>query len=62
MISEPKSTCYEKLKVTKETKESRDEKLMKHLIDHCNENPMNYLDDNEYFEKIKSKVKNYVNL
>ena len=35
-------------------------KLMEHLIDYCNENLVNYLDDTEYLEKIENKVNNYV--
>ena len=38
------------------------EKLMKHLIDYCNENPINRLNDTEYLENIKNKVNNYINL
>ena len=36
-------------------------KLMKHLIDYCDENLIDSLDDNEHLEKIKNKVNNYVN-
>ena len=43
------------------TNENKDKKLMEHLTDHCNENPMNHLDDSEYLEKIKIEVNNYVN-
>ena len=38
------------------------EKLMEHLIDYCDKNPIDYLDDTEYLEKIESEVNNYVNL
>ena len=37
------------------------EKLIEHLMDYCNENPVNYLNDIEYLKKIENEVNNYVN-
>ena len=34
--------------IEKMTKDNRDEKLMKHLTDHSNENPIDHLDDRKY--------------
>ena len=48
--------------IEKVTKENRDEKLMEHLMDYCDENLMDRLDDTKYLEKIESEVNNYVNL
>ena len=47
--------------IEKVTKENRDEKLMQHLVNHCNENLMDHLDDNEYIEKIECEVNDCVN-
>ena len=30
-------------------------------MNYCNENPMNRLDNTEYFKKIENKVNNYIN-
>ena len=42
--------------------ESTYKKLMEHLMDYCDENSVDRLDDIEYLEKIDNKVNNYVNL
>ena len=34
--------------IKKVTKENRDKKLMEHLNDYCNENPIDRLDDSAY--------------
>ena len=47
--------------IEKVTKENRDEKLMQHLTDYCNENLMDRLDDTEYLEKIGSEINTYIN-
>ena len=44
------------------TKENIDEKLINYLTDHFDENPIDFLDDSKYLEKIESKINNYVNL
>ena len=48
--------------IEKVTKENRDEKLMEHLMDCCDENLIDLLNDTEYIEKIESEVNNYINL
>ena len=37
------------------------EKLMEHMINYCNENPVNHLDNTQYLEKIENKVNNCIN-
>ena len=36
------------------------EKLMEHMMDYCNKNLVDHLDDTEYLEKIENEVNNYV--
>ena len=47
--------------MTYETMSQCDEKLMKHLTNHCSKNPMDRLDDNDYIEKIESEANDFVN-
>ena len=43
--------CRNYGQIEKAAKENRDEKLMEHLIDYCDENPIDLLDNTEYLEK-----------
>ena len=36
------------------------EKLMEHMMDYCNENSVDHLDNIKYLKKIVNKVNNYV--
>ena len=37
------------------------EKLMEHLLDYCNDNLVDHLNDTEYLKKIEDEVSNYTN-
>ena len=43
-------------------KENRQMKLMKHLMDYCNKNLSDHLDDSEYLEKNNNEVNNYMHV
>ena len=42
--------------IEKFAKENSNEKLMEHQMDCCDENPINCLDDTEYFKKLRVKL------